>query len=62
MNRQELEQRLENVVNNIRTSETELKRLREEKKQRILLLQPSELKNIGTRIRANSRTKSKTTS
>jgi hypothetical protein len=51
LNRQELEQRLENVVNNIRTSETELKRLREEKKQRILLLHPNELKTISSRIR-----------
>lgn len=38
-------------MNNIRTSETELKKLREDKKQRILLLHPGELKNIGTRIR-----------
>jgi hypothetical protein len=51
LNRRELEQRLENVVNTIRMSETELKRLREDKKQRILLLHPGELKNIGTRIR-----------
>lgn len=51
MNRRELEQRLENVANTIRTSETELKKLREDKKQRILLLHPDELKNISTRIR-----------
>jgi hypothetical protein len=38
-------------VNNIRTSETELKKLREDKKKRILLLHPGELKNIATRIR-----------
>jgi hypothetical protein len=51
LNRQELEQRLENVVNTIRTSETELKRLREEKKQQILKLNPSDLKNMSSRIR-----------
>ena len=51
MNRQELEQRLENIVNTIRTCEAELKTLREEKKHRILLLHPGELRNIGTRIR-----------
>jgi hypothetical protein len=51
LNRQELEQRLENVVNSIQTSETELKRLREEKKQRILKLNPSDLNTINARIR-----------
>ena len=50
MNRRELEQRLENVVNNIRTSETELERLREEKKRQILKLNPSDLKTISSRI------------
>jgi len=51
LNQQELEQRLENVVNNIRTSETELKKLREDKKQRILLLRPADLKSMSSRIR-----------
>ena len=51
MNRQELEQRLETVVSTIRTSEMELKKLREDKKHRILLLHPTDLKNMGSRIR-----------
>jgi len=51
LNRQELEQRLETVVNTIQTSEAELKKLREDKKRRILLLHPSDLKNISARIR-----------
>jgi hypothetical protein len=38
-------------VNTIRTSEAEINKLREDKKHRILLLHPGDLKNIGTRIR-----------
>jgi len=51
LNRQELEQRLETVVSTIRTSEMELKKLREDKKHRILLLHPADLKSMSSRIR-----------